>query len=175
MQFLVFIFHYVKILAALYKGFLGCVFLCEFSVSTDCVRQSALPADCTCWFGMFLLTMSLQRRKSRHCLWVHHRGADGLLQFLKGLYHLFVPVGIIQRAFIGLYNLPASSFAAQVAELGVRLFSNWFLQKTEIVFQLRALQGAHRLVWVSWCWQSDSDEITGNRNFRECVHGGGQI
>lgn len=63
-----------------------------------------------------------------HVLWVHHQGADGLLQFLKGLYNLLVLVGIIQRAFhwfvVAKIQLSASSVAAQVAKPRGRLLSN---------------------------------------------------
>lgn len=53
---------------------------------------------------------------------VHHQGADGLLQFLKGLYHLLILVDIIQRAFywfvVAKIQLPASFLAAQVTKPG---------------------------------------------------------
>lgn len=54
--------------------------------------------------------------------WVHHRGADGLLKFLKGLYHLLVLTDIIRRAFywfvVAKIQLSASFLAAQVAKPG---------------------------------------------------------
>lgn len=53
---------------------------------------------------------------------VHHRGADGLLQFLKGLYHLPVLAGIAQREcywfVVAKIQLPASFLDAQVAKPG---------------------------------------------------------
>lgn len=131
-QFLVFKFHYVKILAALYRGFLGCVLPCEFSVSPYCMRQSALPTASTYWFGLFLLTMfsSVEERQARR--WVFSACITeeliGLLRFLKGLYHLLVLADIIRRAFywfvVDKIQLPAPFLAAQVAKPGGRLLSN---------------------------------------------------
>lgn len=175
MQFLVFIFHYVKILAALYRRFLGCVFLCEFSVSTDCVRQLALPAASTCWFGMFLLTtLSPEEELQARSLGASPR-SWWTIAIPKRALPSTCPSGHHPESIHWSVESSCLFLCCKVAEPGVRLLSNWFLQKTEVVFQLRVLQGAHRLVWLWWGWQADSNEIIGNRNFWECVHGGGQI
>lgn len=75
---------------------------------------------CFCW--PCSLSSGGTRGMVLHVLWVHHRGADGLLQFLKGLYHLLVLADIIQRAFYWFVaakiQLPASFLAAQVAKPG---------------------------------------------------------
>ena len=128
MQFLVFIFHYVKILAALYRGFLGCVLPCEFSVLTYCILYKAIGSP----RSEYLLIWDVSADHALfsggtpgvalRVLQVHHRGADGLLQFLRGLCHLLVLADIIQRPFywfvVAKIQPPASFLAAQVAKPG---------------------------------------------------------
>lgn len=130
-QFLVFIFH------------------CQ---DTCCFVQRVLGLCLTTWvFGINILYKAIGSPRSEYLLfwdisadhalfsggtpgtalcvlWVHHHGADGLLQFLKGLYHLLVLVDVIRRAFywfgVTKIQLPASFLAAQVAKPGGRLLSN---------------------------------------------------
>lgn len=81
---------------------------------------------------------------------MHHRETDGLLQFLKGLYHPLVLADVIRRAIywfvIAKVQLPASFLTAQVTEAGGHVAKQLISPKAEIIFQLRALQGAHRPV-----------------------------
>lgn len=132
MQFLVFIFHYVEITCCFVQRVLrvcltmlglgrNILYKATSSPHSEYLLIWDVPAD-------HALCSGGTPGAALHVLWVYHQGADGLLQFLKGLYSLLVLVGIIQRVFhwfqVAKIHLSASSLAAQVAKPRDRLLSN---------------------------------------------------